>query len=267
MSKKVKGFKEFMKTPKQIPAPPGGHPVPPGYKRVPDHIAGWKLVKVNESVGGAVLGGIAGGLTGGPIGAAVGAYAGHKIFQKASKNQSFLDAAIANKASDILDKRRAKKAVAAGQTRFRPGVVSRYLRNLAVRKSGGMYSVSPDATEPVSGLVKQKPSNVVPLRPKKTPQEVQQTAAPAQPVTSVNPTHVNHPAHGIFAQRSDETETGQELATKRKARQATVAAAIRAAEKKKKTSVSANFDLPGARQKKEPKATSSTILVPEEKGK
>ena len=54
MSKKVKGFKEFMKTPRQVPAPPGGHPVPPGYKRVRDHIAGWKLVKVQEGMIGKV---------------------------------------------------------------------------------------------------------------------------------------------------------------------------------------------------------------------
>lgn len=343
LTKKEKG-KWFLRTPRQIPGPPGGHPVPPGYKRVHDVISGGtKLVKVEEGiatairkvatvvakdttahlpktpevarltakrakeiedlgragvaggtvvggavaakkvkekmqegVGGALLGGLAGGLAGGPIGAAIGAYAGHKITQKTAQNQSFLDAAIANKAADILDKRRAKKAAAAGQSRFRPGVASRFLRNVAVRKSGGMYATSPDATEPVGGLVKpkpkaaapqQRPSNVVPLRPRQTPQQVQQAAAPNEPVTSVHPVHVNHPAHGIFTQRSDETEAGQQLAAKRRAGQAAVAAAIRAAERQKITKVSSNFDAPGTRQKKEPKPTSSTILVPEEKGK
>lgn len=237
-----------------------------------------RLVKVEEGIGGALIGGIAGGLAGGPIGAIAGAYAGHKITQKTSQNQSFLDAAIANKAADILDKRKAKKAVAAGQSRFRPGVASRYLRNVAVRKSGGMYATSPDATEPVGGLVnpkpkaaapQQRPSNVVPLRPRQAahPQQVQQAAAPNEPVTSVHPVHVNHPAHGIFTQRSDETEVGQQLATKRRAGQAAVAAAIRAAERQKNTKVSSNFDASRTRQKKEPKPTSSTILVPEEKGK
>ena len=37
--------KGMMPTPRQVPAPPGGHAVPKGYKRVKDHIAGWKLVK------------------------------------------------------------------------------------------------------------------------------------------------------------------------------------------------------------------------------
>jgi hypothetical protein len=237
-----------------------------------------RLVKVEEGIGGALIGGIAGGLAGGPIGAVAGAYAGHKITQKTAQNQSFLDAAIANKTADILDKRRAKKAAAAGQSRFRPGVTSRFLRNVAVRKSGGMYATSPDATEPVSGLVKPKPkaaapqqrsSNVVPLRPRQAahPQQVQQAAASNEPVTSVHPVHVNHPAHGIFTQRSDETEVGQQLAAKREAKQAAVTAAVRAVEKQKKTRVDANFDAPRARQKKELKATSSTILVPEEKGK
>ena len=41
--------KGFMPTPRQVPAPPGGHPVPKGYKRVKDHIAGWKLVKEEDS--------------------------------------------------------------------------------------------------------------------------------------------------------------------------------------------------------------------------
>ena len=39
----------FMPTPRQVPAPAGGHPVPKGYKRVKDHIAGWKLVKEEDS--------------------------------------------------------------------------------------------------------------------------------------------------------------------------------------------------------------------------
>ena len=41
--------KDFMPTPRQVPPPPGGHPVPKGYKRVPDNIAGWKLVKEEDS--------------------------------------------------------------------------------------------------------------------------------------------------------------------------------------------------------------------------
>jgi len=40
---------KFMPTPRQVPAPPGGHAVPKGYKRVKDHIAGWKLVKEEDS--------------------------------------------------------------------------------------------------------------------------------------------------------------------------------------------------------------------------
>ena len=40
--------KDFMPTPRQVPPPPGGHPVPKGYKRVKDHIAGWKLVKEDD---------------------------------------------------------------------------------------------------------------------------------------------------------------------------------------------------------------------------
>lgn len=156
MDKKIKGFKEFMKTPRQVPAPPGGHPVPPGYKRVKDHIAGWKLVKVEEGVGGALIGGIAGGLAGGPLGAVAGAYAGHKITQRSSQNKSMVDAFVANKAADVMDRRRARKAAAAGQTRFRPGAISRYLRNVAIRKSGGIYAASPDGTEPVAGFVRQQ---------------------------------------------------------------------------------------------------------------
>jgi hypothetical protein len=41
--------KAFMPTPRQIPAPAGGHSVPKGYKRVKDHIAGWKLVKEEDA--------------------------------------------------------------------------------------------------------------------------------------------------------------------------------------------------------------------------
>jgi hypothetical protein len=41
--------KAFMPTPRQIPAPTGGHSVPKGYKRVKDHIAGWKLVKEEDA--------------------------------------------------------------------------------------------------------------------------------------------------------------------------------------------------------------------------
>jgi dephospho-CoA kinase len=41
--------KGFMPTPHQVPAPPGGHSIPKGYKRVKDHIAGWKLVKEEDS--------------------------------------------------------------------------------------------------------------------------------------------------------------------------------------------------------------------------
>lgn len=40
---------KMMPTPRQVPAPPGGHAVPKGYKRVKDHIAGWKLVKEEDS--------------------------------------------------------------------------------------------------------------------------------------------------------------------------------------------------------------------------
>ncbi len=41
--------KDFMPTPRQVPPPPGGHAVPKGYKRVRDNIAGWKLVKEEDS--------------------------------------------------------------------------------------------------------------------------------------------------------------------------------------------------------------------------
>jgi len=40
---------KMMPTPRQVPAPPGGHPVPKGFKRVKDHIAGWKLVKEEDA--------------------------------------------------------------------------------------------------------------------------------------------------------------------------------------------------------------------------
>jgi len=40
---------KMMPTPRQVPAPPGGHAVPKGYKRVKDHIAGWKLVKEEDA--------------------------------------------------------------------------------------------------------------------------------------------------------------------------------------------------------------------------
>ena len=40
---------KFMPTPRQVPSPPGGHAVPKGYKRVKDHIAGWKLVKEEDA--------------------------------------------------------------------------------------------------------------------------------------------------------------------------------------------------------------------------
>ena len=40
--------KDFMPTPRQVPPPPGGHDVPKGFKRVRDHIAGWKLVKEED---------------------------------------------------------------------------------------------------------------------------------------------------------------------------------------------------------------------------
>ena len=42
--------KGFMPTPRQVPAPPEGRPVPKGFKRVPDHILGTKLVRVKEDV-------------------------------------------------------------------------------------------------------------------------------------------------------------------------------------------------------------------------
>jgi hypothetical protein len=41
--------KDFMPTPRQVPPPPGGHDVPKGFKRVRDNIAGWKLVKEEET--------------------------------------------------------------------------------------------------------------------------------------------------------------------------------------------------------------------------
>ena len=44
-AKPLSKIRKAMPVPRQVPAPPGGHPVPPGYKRVRDHIAGWKIVK------------------------------------------------------------------------------------------------------------------------------------------------------------------------------------------------------------------------------
>jgi len=48
-AKPLSKIRKSMPVPRQIPAPPGGHSVPPGYKRVRDHIAGWKLVKEDNS--------------------------------------------------------------------------------------------------------------------------------------------------------------------------------------------------------------------------
>lgn len=48
-AKPLSKIRKSMPVPRQVPAPPGGHPVPPGYKRVRDHIAGWKLVKEDNS--------------------------------------------------------------------------------------------------------------------------------------------------------------------------------------------------------------------------
>lgn len=243
MSKKLKGFKEFMRVPRQVPRriPAGtkyinGVPqdnVPAGFVRVPDHISGGtKLVK--EGIVGAALGGAAGFIAGGPLGAALGAAAGHKIQQRASRNISMVDATAASKIADVLDKRSAKKAVAAGQTRFRPGAISRYFRNVAVRKSGGMYAASPDATEPVQGLAQSKTKKVTKTTVKKptpAPQQVQKSAAPETPTAEVHPTHVNHPGHGIFPKPIETTAAGQSAALRRAAVQRAVAARIRAQEK------------------------------------
>jgi hypothetical protein len=44
----AKPVKAFMKTPRQIPAPPGGHPVPPGYERVKSWGGAYELRKIKE---------------------------------------------------------------------------------------------------------------------------------------------------------------------------------------------------------------------------
>ena len=91
----AKKFKYFLKTPRQIPGPPGGHPVPPGYERVHDVISGGHMLRkkrdVSEKVGmgtmaGAAFGTGVGAALGAPlIGAAAGAFAAHKIGQKLKK--------------------------------------------------------------------------------------------------------------------------------------------------------------------------------------
>lgn len=342
----VKRFKEFMKIPRQIPAiiPPGTkyidgvpqHNLPSGYKRVRDHIAGYKLVpakveenviskvataiakkttsnlpktpevarltaqksgdiekigraiatgativggaaatkkvkdlkdkkeKVEESIVGAALGGLAGGLAGGPIGAVAGAYVGHKIGQRAAKNPSYLDALALSKTADLLDKRRAKKAIQQGQQRFVPTATSRFLRAKAAAKSGGAYTISPDASEPVQGFADKKTS-ATPAKKRPTLKVVPKTP---QAASVMNPEHqAGHPGHGIVPEPIEQTTAGKAAAAKRRTAQLAVSAAIRAAEKQGKTSIkSSQFDKPGARQKKE-RVSSSTILVPEEKGK
>lgn len=346
MTKKVQGFKEFMKTPRQLPAPPGGHPVPPGYKRVRDHIAGWKLVKVQEGmigkvastiakdmtahlpktaetarltakkateiedlgratvaggsivagaaavkkmkdlkkkekvqegIGGALIGGALGGLAAGPLGIAAGAMIGHKATQRASQNPSVIDAMIASKTADVIDRVSARRAAKKGKPRFMPTIASRYLRNIAASKAGGMYSIGGDTGERVGDYI-DTPANRQKPKPKKAglfPFNVKSTKpAPAAVAAKVevNPEHQKqNPGHGElpspFLPRAHETEAGQAAAARRKAVQAAIAARIKASEKQKKTNVSSNFDAPGTRQKKEAKPSSSTILVPEEKGK
>ena len=44
----AKPLKSFMKTPQQIPAPPGGHSVPPGYERVKSWGGAYELRKIKE---------------------------------------------------------------------------------------------------------------------------------------------------------------------------------------------------------------------------
>lgn len=47
---KAKQFKNFLRTPRQIPGPPGGHPVPAGYERVHDVLSGGTVLrKLKES--------------------------------------------------------------------------------------------------------------------------------------------------------------------------------------------------------------------------
>ena len=43
-----KQYKGFMPTPRQVPAPPKGHPVPPGYMRVKSWGGGWELRKIPD---------------------------------------------------------------------------------------------------------------------------------------------------------------------------------------------------------------------------
>jgi len=45
LSENKKDDKGFMPTPRQVPAPPGGHPVPPGYERVKSWGGAWELRK------------------------------------------------------------------------------------------------------------------------------------------------------------------------------------------------------------------------------
>jgi len=44
----AKPLKSFMKTPRQVPAPAGGHPVPPGYERVKSWGGAYELRKIKE---------------------------------------------------------------------------------------------------------------------------------------------------------------------------------------------------------------------------
>lgn len=289
MSKKLKGFKEFMKTPRQVPRriPAGtkyinGVPqdnVPDGYVRVPDHVSGGtKLIK--EGVGGALIGGALGAASFGPIGAAAGAVIGHKIYQRASQNvggRNIVGALAASKAADALDRRAAKKAAAKGKSRFMPGIVSRYLRNIAASKSGGMYSIGGDTGERVADFADvpqtAKPKKVAaapapaPAKVKpaaKTTGKVIQFPGKKKATPEMNPAHpTGHPGHGLFPEPIETTTAGQQAAAKRKALQAAVAAKIKA---QKTNAPKSSFDAPGTRQKKE-RVTSSTILVPEEKGK
>jgi len=248
MDKKIKGFKDFMKTPRQVPAPPGGHPVPPGYKRVKDHIAGWKLVKVDENVevsegilgalGGAVLGLAAGG----PIGAVVGGIAGHRIQDQAKKNPSLLDAAILRGASKL-----AKRTIG-------PGTISRALALRAAKKSG-FDVVSPEYGGSDRASRRPRPTQ------RTAPAAPAPTATPAPVQHEINPEHTpGHPGHGEvpspFLPRAHETEAGQELAARRKAAQQAV---MQRAQERANAALAAQEAM---RNRKRETPTSSTLIIP-----
>lgn len=227
-------------------------------KKFKEFTAEENAAPIEEGVIGAVLGGIAGS-TVGPLGAIAGAYAGHKIQQRASKNPSVVDAFIANKAADFVDRRTISKTLKAtpGAKKFKPSTASKWLRDYARRKSGIVNVAYRDKDEPI-------PSAAIKKRTPPAPAAVQRQAAPAAPAAEMNPTHVNHPGHGSFPPPIETTPAAKAAASARRARLNAIA--IRVAQQERATAAARPKQSEFAPTQKRERPTSSTIAL-EEKGK